>query len=239
MLLLTDIFNDESLNIFTDASMNSYGTIGCAGFIAVHGGLDKRFPMLHTESRTQIIKKATNNISEARAVIMGLYEAIVYQNRYKHIRIFSDSQITILGIRDRIYNWKVSKKTHDRFVGSGGAIKNQDLFLEMLYIILENNLSVEFWHQGGHVNFNDQSSIDKATHVFTVSNNIRDTIDIELIRAISYYNNFVDRNTREILYSTDLLHTNPVFPIKYKYCGFDRERLYNLTHPNNTENNNV
>ena len=241
MIGLTDFFNPSTLNIFCDASMliNKYGStsIGCSGICMVYGALDKRFPMLNTESHFQISKKATNNSAEARAVIMGVNEAIRHMYEFPILRVISDSQITIFNIRDRIVNWKVSKKDPTQLIGTTGAIKNQDLFLEMLYPILFSGAHIEFVHQGGHVSFGDQKSLDRAAHVFKASNNIRDEIDPELIRAISYFNNNVDRTSREFLHSVNLSETNPIYPLKYVYDDFDREAFYRLTHPQEETNN--
>lgn len=234
MIGLTDFFNPSTLNIFCDASMliNKYGStsIGCSGICLVYGALDKRFPMLNTESHFQILKKATNNSAEARAVAMGVNEAIKHMREFPTIRVISDSQITIFNIRDRIVNWKVSKKDPTQLIGTTGVIKNQSIFLEMLYQILYSGVQIEFVHQGGHVSFSDQKSLDKALHIFKVSNNIRDDIDPELIRALSYFNNYVDRASREFLHSVNLTTTNPIYPLTYKYNGFDREEFYKLTH---------
>ncbi len=241
MFGLTDFFNPSTLNIFCDASMliNKYGetSVGCSGICLVYGALDKRFPLLHTESHFQISKKATNNSAEARAVVMGVYEAIRHMYEYPILRIISDSQVTIFNIRDRICNWKVSKKDPNQLIGSTGAIKNQDIFLEMLYPMMASGVSIQFFHQGGHVSFGDQKSLDKAAHVFQVANNIRDEIDPELIRAISHFNNYVDRTSREFLHSVNLQEMNPVYPLKYMYNDFDREVFYRLTHPQEEETN--
>ena len=110
MIMLNDFFNKNTLNIFTDASMNSYGNSGCAGSCFVFGEIDKRFPLLNTQLHTRVIKKCTNNFAEGRAIADAIYRAIPYIHNFSTIRIISDSQITIYGIRDRMMNWKISKK---------------------------------------------------------------------------------------------------------------------------------
>ena len=162
---------------------------------------------------------------------MGINEAVRHMYQFPKIRVISDSQVTIFNIRDRIINWKVSKKDPNQLIGTNGAIKNQELFMEMLFTILQTGVHIEFVHQGGHVDFSDQKTIDRAAHIFKASNNIRDEVDPELIRAISYFNNYVDRASREFLHSADLGMINPKFPLQYMYNEFDREAFYNLTHP--------
>ena len=115
MIMLNDFFTDDTLNIFTDASMNSYGNCGCTAVCAVKGKLDKRFPLLNTKFYTRVINKCTNNFAEGRAIIDAIYLALNYKDRYKTIRILSDSMLNIVGIRERILNWRVSKKK-DKYV---------------------------------------------------------------------------------------------------------------------------
>ena len=228
MLQFNDFFNANTLNIFTDASMNSHNTIACAGCMCVYGEVDKKLPYLHTDFKSQIWKNVTNNIGEAIAVQMGIFEALEHRN-FPIIRVISDSQITIFGIRDRIFNWKESKKHPGKLVGTSDVIKNQEYFLEMLYVMLEANVPIQFVHQQGHVTFTDKSLAD-AEHVFVASNGIRDNVDKDLIKAISMFNNYVDRTTRKQLYETDLYMCNNIDPIRYQYMGFDKDRFYKLTH---------
>lgn len=236
MVMLNDFFTDDTLNIFTDASMNSYGTCGCIGVCAVKGKIDKRFPLLNTEFRTRVINKCTNNFAEGRAIIDAIYLAIRYQNDFKTIRILSDSMLNILGIRERVLKWKVSKKKdkdgYPTFIGSTGQIKNQDIFLEALYTIIASNISIEFLHQKGHTSFSDPTSLIKMGEDFKKINGIMDDIDIELLRSLAFYNNYVDRNSRDVLYSVDMSQQNYVFPFEYKlFDGYDKEAYKRLVNP--------
>lgn len=228
MILFNDFFNANTLNIFTDASMNSHNTIACSGALAVFGEVDKRLPMLNTLYKSVIFKNVTNNIGEVIAVQQGLYIALANRH-FPIIRIISDSQITVFGIRDRILNWRESKRDPGKLIGSNDVIKNQEYFLEILYLILEADRPIQFLHQNGHTSFTDKG-LETATHVFAASNNIRDDIDPDLIRAISHYNNFVDRETRTELYNADLSMYNFFDPFIYHYKGFDKDRYYQLTH---------
>ena len=241
MIMLKDFFNSETLNIFTDASMNSYGNSGCAGECLVFGDMDKRFPLLNTSLNTRVIKNCTNNFAEGRAIVDALYFALKYRDKYRTIRIISDSQINIYGIRDRILNWKISKKKGDNgfghFVGSQGAIKNQDIFIEAQNIILENNLSVELLHQAGHTSFSNPDLLIKSGELFKKYNNITDDLDIELLRALTFFNNYVDRNTRDVLYTVDLLHYKLYFPFTFSASDdYDKNTYSKLVHPDSIFN---
>ena len=235
MIMLNDFFTDDSLNIFTDASMNSYGNSGCAGCCLVFGEMDKRFPLLNTQLNTRVIKKCTNNFAEIRAIADAVYMSIQYKNQFSTIRIISDSQISIYGIRDRMMNWKISKKKGEEFghfVGSQGSIKNQDIFLEIMYTIVENNLSIEFLHQAGHTSFSNPDALIKSGEQFKKYNGIEDDLDIELLRSLAFFNNYVDRNTRDVLYTVDLLNYRSIYPFEYKvFEGYDRSTFAKLIHP--------
>ena len=217
MITLNDVFNSQSLNIFTDASMNGYGTSGCTGICLVFGEIDRRFPLLNTQTHNQIIKGCTNNFAEAEAIREAVYAALMYKDKYPVIRIFSDSLICIDNLRKRIVTWKISKKNGvGEFIASGNVAKNQEIFTEIMYVMTENNMSIEFLHQMSHTNFTNSNSLENARNGFIKNNNIADEIDMELIRALSFYNNYVDRVSRDIFYSVDLMNIKKtIFPIKY------------------------
>ena len=215
----SDIFTPEAINIFTDASIlkiNSVETIGCAGCILVFGELiDKNI-----QEDYQIIRNTTSNNSEIKAIRLGIQNVLKYKNQYKKIRLFSDSQISIFGIRDRIFNWKYINGT---YIGTEGIpIKNQDIFLEIVYTILENNLNIEFYHQKGHVTYTPRS-IKDAMHVFIASNNIREYVDESFIKQISIFNNMVDNNSRN--YLDNFIPSNEYLePLYFKSALFNKKK---------------
>ena len=219
----SDIFTPDAINIFTDASIlkiNSVETIGCAGCILVFGELiDKNI-----QEDYQIIRNTTSNNSEIKAIRLGIQNVLKYKNQYNKIRLFSDSQISIFGIRDRIFNWKYINGT---YIGTEGIpIKNQDIFLEIVYTILENNLNIEFYHQKGHVTYTPRS-INDAMHVFIASNNIREYVDESFIKQISIFNNMVDNNSRNYLNYFDL-ENDYLEPVYFKSVPFDKNQYLNL-----------
>lgn len=219
----SDIFTPDAINIFTDASikkLHSGETIGCAGCILVFGELINR----NIQEYYQIIRDTTSNNSEIKAVRLGIQNVLRYKNQYNKIRLFSDSQISIFGIRDRIFNWKYINGT---YIGTEGTpIKNQDIFLEIVYTILENNLNIEFYHQKGHVDYGPKS-INNAMHVFIASNNIREYVDESFIKQISIFNNMVDNNSRNYL---DNFNSNYEYlePLHFKSVLFNKNKYLNL-----------
>lgn len=194
---LINIFKDPTvLNIFCDASVLNYsnGTYdSCAGSIVVCNDTI-------IDSMYRICKGGTNCYSEAKAVLMGIYMAIKYRNQFPIINIFSDSQITIFGIRDRYITWPCYNNL--LYTKSGGPVINQELFIEMVRMINQYQLHINFWHQKGHVNRNIFSSVQNAADVFRKSNHLKwgdALVDYQFIRYISEYNEIVDNESRRML----------------------------------------
>jgi ribonuclease HI len=236
----TDIFNYESLNIFTDASIykkpdDTY--FGCAGYVAVCG--DQVY-----EIDEQIYDNTTSNNSEIKAVRMGIETAIKWKEQFSHIRLFSDSQLCIFGLRDRFTNW-VENSSNGTINGSNGQpIINQEIFIDIANLILVNNLHIELYHQDGHVALTNPRSIGKARQDFIRFNNLNTDIDQALTYALSYYNNMVDQSTRRIL--QDFVDHYANYPdygysVRSEACkfimpnDFDIKGYYSLTHDNNKQ----
>ena len=189
---LSELKSPKNLNIFTDASIKSYRPkdyIGCFGAIAVTGDsiIEKSY---------NVTGRTTNNNSEIKAIRSGIELAIKHGSG-KRINLFSDSQICIFGLRERIMNWKLR---NGNYYGSVGAIANQEVFSEIVDIILQYQLQINFFHQSGHVPFTGEG-LKAASHVFHTSNNIRGMVDMNVIRYISSYNNLVDVESRNMLHN--------------------------------------
>lgn len=186
--------NDYTLNIFCDASIKNYKdktADGCYGAIAYRGKNE-------IDSLYKICSNTTNNNSEIKAIRNGVELALKWRYNFNTINIFSDSQISIFGIRDRIFNW-VQGSNSILYGYDHVPIKSQDIFVEIMNIIISNNLYVNFYHQKGHVKTDSFTSLQNAEHVFKASNNIRENVDFNFIRYISILNNRVDDITGKIL----------------------------------------
>lgn len=206
-------YNNNVLNIFCDASISK--TTGCYGVAAVC--MDN---IIDTNYR--IVSNTTNNNSELK----GLRSAISMANKYKYnfqtINIFSDSQISIFGLRDYIYKWKFNPKDGLLYGSSKNPIINQSIFIEAYYMLKElNEFNINIYHQAGHVD-NTVESLNKAYNVFLRSNGF--AVDLNTIRYISTYNNFVDMSSRDILKSKEIRmkckrKVNFCDPISFKASG--------------------
>ena len=239
-----NVESNDSMYIFCDASVYKFRTldhycnavdmyISCAGAIAV---TNRRV----VKETYRIVTDANNMRGEIEAIKDGVYLALLYARLnpcLKNFYLFSDSEVSILGIKSRVFGWKclgpnrlypsdMEKIYNGKAIynpiylnGTSNIIANQNTFLEILNTMVENNLKINFYHQKGHVK-NNWSSLQNAKNVFERGNTIRDA-DIEFIRFISGYNDMVDIRTGEVLstarYAQNLIYTQPVhFIIKDK-----------------------
>lgn len=226
MDVLDNINDNDSLYIFCDASTcvattdNGFESNACAGVVAVNNGTILR-------ENYRIIKNANAAKGEIEAIKDGVFIAILLTRKYpnlKNIYLFSDSEISILGIRDRIFNWECHRingkdyyglyRKESRYTTGSGLIKNQDIYLEILYTLIENNLNLKFYHQKGHLNVNIRDNLKYAIELFKRNNNIRRDISKKFMTFISAYNDYVDSNSRSELYEF-----------------MNRNKLFNLTEP--------
>jgi hypothetical protein len=166
-------------------------SIGCHGAIVTINGniVDKEY---------RICTKSSVNASEIKAIRLGVSLAIKWRRPNMVINLFSDSLLSILGIRERIFKWKV--KGGKLFKNNNNLVSSQSVYIEIMSTIVSNNLIINFYHQKAHVDINNYQSLNNAIHVFSASNYIRDYIDEEFIKFISYMNNIVDKESRDTLY---------------------------------------
>jgi len=200
MLMYNDIFNDRTLNIFTDASMTKYNneTIGCHGVISVttHTILERRSFSSGDNSRSLgITRYSTNNDSELRGILQGVFFALKYRNDFEIINLFSDSMISIMGLKVWLNNW-VQNVRNGIMYSTSGEVMNQELIKDIIFTILNNNLSINLFHQKGHVN---SKNIQQAKQTFIKTNGLNCDVDMKLIETISNCNDIIDNITRENL----------------------------------------
>lgn len=196
-LFKSDFVNPNVINIFTDASMmptdGTQQVPGCYGFLTMHGEVEINYG-------TYIDTYSTVNRAEIKGIKYAVMEAVRLRNMGFRgiINIFSDSQISILGIRERIFSWYNNGNFLEN--KSGDKVANQSEYIEIMQIIINNNPYVNFYHMKGHVNLHDSKSVFKASGTFRRSNMHPDTpinnIDLEFIKFISRCNNEIDNRTR-------------------------------------------
>lgn len=203
MIKYEDIVNENTINIFADASIRTMNneTIGCPGIVVL---LDKN--IIHKEYR--ILRKTTNSESELYAIYMAINYALQY-NGTKTINIFSDSQFAVYGLREWIFKWLCNMNNDTLFNSSRKEVAHQNLFMNIVYTILDNNLQVSLYHNRGHFTKN---KVKEFVKLFKKHNFLREEIEFKLAFVIIDCNNMVDSMTREVLYKNFKLEPPLLLP---------------------------
>ena len=227
-LNLESIFNNKTLNIFTDASITTIRkeghieTIGCPGIYVIGG--DKVL-----ELSTEVLRNSTNNNSEIYAILMAVIAAQKYRANYEYINIFSDSKISVFGLREWIFNWAKNVNNGIMFSSSGKPVANQDIFLKIIYFVINNNLNINLFHVNGHVNANSMTQILEAKKTFIESNHISLDVDEDLIKQLAIANDVIDNATRDVLLNNVYAPVEKSIPfINYIYNDIDINQYCNL-----------
>lgn len=213
-----DVIGENILNIFTDASIERFNDsyIGSAGSITV---LNEEI----IDQDIQILYPATNNLSEIYSLKLGIMQALKHRNpNIERINIFSDSKISVFGLREWIFKWVCDNKDGTLYSSSGTPVANQTYFLEIINLIMTNQLYVNIYHQRGHKNSNKYQDIVEFKKSFRDSNGI--DIQENLIYNLIMYNDYIDRTTRNELSKINKQELNQILsPISYGYRYFNFE----------------
>lgn len=212
-----NIFNDQSISIFTDASFKAFGKYNGLGTVCSGACVYNNDILI--DQQYFIDTNKTVQQGELYAILMGISMMYRYRN-FKNIRLFSDSQTSIFAIRDRIFKWLNLQKKYGGVLDEGGEIKNVDYIMNIVHTLLANNIPIELYHVKGHVNVNSNDSVINAINVFRSSNNINLNIDYDLIKQLAICNDQVDRFTKFMLnYNTDYASYRNA--ISFDYNGID------------------
>lgn len=196
-------------NLFCDASIDLDRKVACGGcFITCQDGVG-----IHDIGIKRIIQmNATNNSSEILAIFIGVIRALELRKEYPGaiFRLFSDSKISLYGLRDWIKNWVERMQPDGTLISSSGQpVMNQQRFIDIFNLIVENNLRIEFYHQRGHV-VDGRMSMEKARAQFIRANKVApESLGID-IQYLCRCNDVVDKSTREAVYS--YINTGSILP---------------------------
>ena len=188
------------INLFCDASIDLNTKTACGGCVIV---LQDEIGISEIGRRLIIQQNATNNSSEILAIWIGVVEALKLRNQYPGavFRLFSDSKISLYGLRDWMKNWIRNITPEGVLLSSSGEpVKNQQRFIEVFNLIVENNLKIELYHQRGHVN-EGKMSLNKARASFIKANKVTPEAVGMSIELISQFNSVVDNATRDAVYA--------------------------------------
>lgn len=186
------------INLFCDASIDTSKKIACGGCIGVIQDTDTQIIM-----RGVIQEDATNNSAEILAIWIGIVEALKLRKIYPNaiFRLFSDSKISLYGLRDWMKNWIKNIDENGVLISSSGKpVMNQQRFIEIYNLIVENNLHIEFYHQRGHV-LDGKVSMDRARVQFIRANKVAPEMMGSNIEYFTKYNDMIDDYTRRAVQS--------------------------------------
>lgn len=218
VLTKNNIFNEYTLNIFTDASLTKVHDecITCSGAVVITAPDINSPDTQIIDSIYKINRDSTNNIGEIIGIELGIDLALKWRGQFSTINLFSDSKISLFGLREWFTKWKYNPNTGLLYGSAGTPIANQSHFLKIMYTIVQYGLVINLYHVPGHADFN------KFIKVFRESNNVRSFIDRNLISEMIKYNDFIDESTRSTLmnyvssplYRDDTILDNP---LQYMY----------------------
>ena len=192
MVVKSTFFNNNSICIFTDSSFKITDKEKYVGSICAGACIYWKDVLI--DSCYNIIHNVTSQRGELHAILLGIQKSYYYDKF--NINLFSDSQTSIFAIRDRIFRWfNDTQNNYSNYLQEDGQISNKDLILDIINNIINNDIHINLYHNKGHVKIYDYKSLCYAKEVFKRSNNIKDNIDDELIKAISIGNDQVDRYT--------------------------------------------
>ena len=205
----------EILEICTDASMKTFQESGriftCSGAICIN----------NMQERYTVTADSTNNRGELLGVYLGikLAEEILLSEpgRYSRVNLYSDSQFSIFGLRDWMAKWITTMDKNGVIYGSNGTpVKNQELFMMIITYCVTHNLVIHFYNQKGHVNNNSSKQLANANAQFKTANGFY--LKPEDIFKISFYNDIVDKNSRNVL---DQINPNDYPVFQYGHEGIN------------------
>lgn len=196
------IFNDYTLNVFTDASVTKRNgiTYSAPGYYAVIGTNVENANIIYQDCI--VIKNSTNNEGEIYAIYMALQkilDILKLNKNIKYVNLYSDSKISVLGLRSWIYGWIKHAKDGYLYNSSGDLVSNQSIFMSCIYLILDNKLNINILHVNGHGNINNKDNIIKYRDSFKDVNKIKPYIGIDFAKILMNYNNYIDDYTRTSL----------------------------------------
>ena len=230
MIDVDNVFNENTINIFTDASIikqENGQTIASAGY---HSYINKN--MVDYDIRH--LQPATNNVGELTAVKMGVLSAIRLKQIYPNINainLFSDSKLAVYSIREWIFNWVKKERNGIMYNSSNSPVENQSFILAIIYTILNSNIEINFFHVRSHIDYKYESNINKFKKSFMQENNlseqITDSLCIALVRNNANVDNMVYSSLRDREnYKIEKIH----LPLPYHmvYYPFDINKYKKL-----------
>lgn len=215
-LKTNQIINGDTLNIFTDASISKLKNMDI-----VVGGAGSNFYIgdSFVGSDIRILFNTTNNESEITSILLGVMGAIQLRHDYSNIssiNLFSDSKISVFGLREWIFSWIRSIRDDVMYSSSGQPVANQKIILSIVNIIDKYDLYINIFHVRGHLDSGSQKNVTEFKKSFVRENKL--DIDDYLVDFLIFGNSSIDNYTRSKLYDVEYMNIaqrslNNIIPI--------------------------
>ena len=183
----------NALNCFTDAStIKSRGvTSSCAGYVLTYHGniIDKG---------ERILYNSTNNEGELYAILMGVKALLSYSYMDTFLNLFSDSRISVEGLRSWCINWSKNQAKDGTLYGTNGKrVANQKIIKYIIHTVSYYRIHMQLFCQLGHINPYKVDDMNRSIAYFLNCNGVR--ISKDMATQLASFNNMVDNNTRNYL----------------------------------------
>lgn len=205
-----DLVTDANCNIFTDASFKEHPVILGEPYITTVTSPGANF----YSPNLQILDSVTNIVHQStvpRGEIMAIYHGL--ELGYRHvlpgqtINIFSDSLISVKGVREWIFNWINNQHEGFLYGYDGSLVKNQMYFLGIVYMVLRHNIPVRFYHVKGHLSYLKQKDRKQFCHSFMTQNRMTVFPTELFLTYLMRGNAIIDDTVRNILSPDNIQRT--------------------------------
>lgn len=188
VLQIEQIFNKDSVGIFTDASMDNTKKCACAGAVIVHDDFTTSYVDV-------ILNDATVNRAELIGIKLGIEEGLKLKK--KNINIFSDSLLSINSLRHWIFKWSDRSEDGILINSNNKPVVNMDIIYDIVELIYENkDTNINLFHQKGHISL--PGDYTKVAGLFRRTNDGYQ-LSKKFATILKTYNDMVDYCTRNNL----------------------------------------
>lgn len=219
----------KTLDIFTDASVLGKvdvvkGNRVCGGAVSVIN--DMRDTEYHC-----VIDHATNNYGELTGLYLAVQLAAEYKDVVDEFNIYSDSNISVSGLKSWIYNW-VNRMDRNgiMYTSSGVEVANQNIIKNIVDFILStfdpNRHQINFIHCKSHVRLSSMSSLQSAYNCLSRNYSLVPDDLMDKIPYIQKWNNYIDESTRASLIRMQYGVDYKLDEGKYIPALFDPSQIY-------------
>lgn len=222
----TDIFNNTTINLFTDASVRRVGdSFESAAGLMIWSDTKELIPVPPISFRR--LFPSTNNEGEVYAIYMAVKSAIEinqFVSTQLTFNLFSDSLISVMGLTKWYKGWvenAVSMSSTKLLNSSGEEVKNQQIFIRIMNLLALSKLHINMYHIRGHIDATKETSLKKFMMDFARNNHV--TITAELARSLIYFNDKIDNYSRQILDSKEIPASKGQFLFSHNISSYGCE----------------